>query len=124
MFGSSLPPVVCRRVRFLFALLLSISVWWCPTHIVLSIVKIRSMEKTANQICACEKMTRLNKTDMVVAFYQLFQLLLIDHGNTTLRMLLVTCVWRTPSSLPCSLKRTCTRVHLGRSVRLCCSICC
>jgi hypothetical protein len=32
-FGSSLPPVVCRRAHVLFTLF--VCVYWCPTHIVL-----------------------------------------------------------------------------------------
>ena len=35
MFGSSLLPVVCRRVHVLFTLFVFVYVWWCPTHIVL-----------------------------------------------------------------------------------------
>jgi hypothetical protein len=35
MFGSSLPPVVCRRDRVLFKLFLFVCVLWCPTHILL-----------------------------------------------------------------------------------------
>jgi hypothetical protein len=35
MSGSSLPPVVCRRDRVLFSLLVFVCTLWCPTHIVL-----------------------------------------------------------------------------------------
>jgi len=35
MFGSSLPPIVCRRVHVVFRLFVFTSVWWCPTNIVL-----------------------------------------------------------------------------------------
>ena len=35
MFGSSFPPVVCRKEHVLFTLFVFILVWWCPTHIVL-----------------------------------------------------------------------------------------
>jgi len=35
MFGSSYPPVVCRRVHVLFTLFVFVYVKWCPTHIVL-----------------------------------------------------------------------------------------
>ena len=35
MFGSSLPPVVCRRAHVLFTLFMLVFVQWCPTHIVL-----------------------------------------------------------------------------------------
>jgi len=35
MFGSSLPPVVCRRAHVLFTLFVFACVYWCPTHIVL-----------------------------------------------------------------------------------------
>ena len=35
MFGSSLPPVVCRRALVLFTLFVFALVEWCPTHIVL-----------------------------------------------------------------------------------------
>ena len=30
MFGSSLPPVVCRRAHVLFTLFVFVYVWWCP----------------------------------------------------------------------------------------------
>jgi hypothetical protein len=33
IFGSSLPPVVCRMDHFLFTLFLFVCIWWCPTHI-------------------------------------------------------------------------------------------
>ena len=33
MFGSSLPPVVCRRAHVLFMLFVCVCVRWCPTHI-------------------------------------------------------------------------------------------
>ena len=33
MFGSSLPPVVCRRAYFLFMLFMLAYVQWCPKHI-------------------------------------------------------------------------------------------
>ena len=35
IFGSSLPPVVCRRAHVLFALFVFVCVYWCPTPIVL-----------------------------------------------------------------------------------------
>jgi hypothetical protein len=35
LFGSSLPPVVCRRAHFLLTLFVFVYVSWCPTHIVL-----------------------------------------------------------------------------------------
>ena len=35
LFGSSLPPVVCRRAHVLFTLFVFACVWWCPAHIVL-----------------------------------------------------------------------------------------
>jgi hypothetical protein len=35
MFGSSLPPVVCRRPHVLFTLFMFVWVQWCPTHVVL-----------------------------------------------------------------------------------------
>ena len=35
MFGSSLPPVVCRRAHVLFTSSVFICAQWCPTHIVL-----------------------------------------------------------------------------------------
>ena len=35
MFGSSLPPVVCRRAHVLFTLFVLVCALWCPTHIVL-----------------------------------------------------------------------------------------
>jgi hypothetical protein len=35
MFGSSLPPVICRGANILFTLFVFVCVWWCPTHIVL-----------------------------------------------------------------------------------------
>ena len=35
MFGSSLPPVVCRKAHILFTLLMLAYVNLCPTHIVL-----------------------------------------------------------------------------------------
>ena len=35
MFGSSLPPIVCRRTHVLFTLFLFACVKWCPTHIVI-----------------------------------------------------------------------------------------
>ena len=35
LFGSSLPPVVCRRAHVLFTLFLFVCVKWCPTHIML-----------------------------------------------------------------------------------------
>jgi hypothetical protein len=35
MFGSSLPPVVCRRAHVLFTLFVLAVVYWCPAHIVL-----------------------------------------------------------------------------------------
>ena len=35
MFGSSSPPIVCRRVHVLFTLVMFICVQWFPTHIVL-----------------------------------------------------------------------------------------
>ena len=35
MFGSSLPPVVCRRTRVLFTLFVFVYIWWRLTHIVL-----------------------------------------------------------------------------------------
>ena len=34
MFGSFLPPVVCRRARVLFMLSVLVCAYWCPTHIV------------------------------------------------------------------------------------------
>ena len=38
MFGSSLPPVVCRMVHVLFMLFVFVCELWCPTHIVLCFV--------------------------------------------------------------------------------------
>ena len=35
MFGSSLPPVVCRSAHVLFSLFVFVCAWWCSTHIVL-----------------------------------------------------------------------------------------
>ena len=35
MFGSSLPPVVCRRDHVLFMLFVFVWAQWCPTHILL-----------------------------------------------------------------------------------------
>jgi hypothetical protein len=35
LLGSSLPPVVCRRVHVLFTLFVFVCVQWCPTNIVL-----------------------------------------------------------------------------------------
>ena len=35
LFGSSLPPVVCRRTHVLFTLFVFVYVQQCPTHIVL-----------------------------------------------------------------------------------------
>ena len=35
MFGSSVPPIVCRRAHVLFTLFMFVCVWWRPTHIVL-----------------------------------------------------------------------------------------
>ena len=35
MFGSSLPPVVCKRTHVLFTSFMFVCVSWCPTHIVL-----------------------------------------------------------------------------------------
>ena len=35
MFGSSLPPVVCRKAHVLFMLLVFVCTQWCLTHIVL-----------------------------------------------------------------------------------------
>ena len=35
MFGTSLPPVVCRRAHDLFTLFVCACAYWCPTHIVL-----------------------------------------------------------------------------------------
>ena len=35
MYGSSLPPVVCRRTRVLFTLFVFVCIQWCPTHIVM-----------------------------------------------------------------------------------------
>ena len=35
MFGSSSPPVVCRRARVLSTLVVFAYIWWCPTHNVL-----------------------------------------------------------------------------------------
>ena len=35
MFGSSLPPVVCRKAHVLFTLFVSVCAQWCPTHIAL-----------------------------------------------------------------------------------------
>ena len=32
MFGSSLPSVICRRVRVLFRSFVFVCVQWCPTH--------------------------------------------------------------------------------------------
>ena len=33
-FGSSLPPIVCRRAHVLFPICVLVRVKWCPTHIV------------------------------------------------------------------------------------------
>jgi len=33
MFGSSLPPVVCRKSHVIFILFVLVNVWWCPTPI-------------------------------------------------------------------------------------------
>ena len=38
MFGSSLPPFVCRRVHVLFTLFVFVCVEWCLIHIVLCFV--------------------------------------------------------------------------------------
>ena len=38
LFGSSLPPVVCRRAHVLFTLFVFVCVYWCPTHIVLCVL--------------------------------------------------------------------------------------
>ena len=35
LFGSSLPPVVCRRAHVLFMLFVFVCIQWCPTHNVL-----------------------------------------------------------------------------------------
>ena len=35
MFGSSFPPVVCRRAHVLFTLFVFVCIQYCPTHIVL-----------------------------------------------------------------------------------------
>ena len=35
MFGSPLPPVVCKRTHVLFTLFVFVCVQWCPAHIVL-----------------------------------------------------------------------------------------
>ena len=35
MFGSSLPPVICRKAHVLFTLYMFAWIKWCPTHIVL-----------------------------------------------------------------------------------------
>jgi hypothetical protein len=35
MFGSSLPPIVCRRAHVLSTLFVLACIYWCPTHIVL-----------------------------------------------------------------------------------------
>jgi len=35
MFGSSLPPVVCRRAHVLFTLFVFVCLEWCPIHFVL-----------------------------------------------------------------------------------------
>jgi len=35
MFGSFLPPVVCRMAHVLFTLFVFVCLKWCPTHIVL-----------------------------------------------------------------------------------------
>jgi hypothetical protein len=37
MFGSSLPPVVCKRAHVLFTLFVFVCVYWCPTHIMLCV---------------------------------------------------------------------------------------
>jgi hypothetical protein len=42
MFGSSLPPVVCRRTHVFFTLFVFACVMWCPTHIVLCFVLFSS----------------------------------------------------------------------------------
>ena len=34
MFGSSLPPVVCRRYHALFTLFVFVYMYWCTTHVV------------------------------------------------------------------------------------------
>jgi hypothetical protein len=34
MFGSSLPPVVCRKAHVLITLFVFVCAQWCPTHIV------------------------------------------------------------------------------------------
>jgi hypothetical protein len=38
LFGSSLPPVVCRRAQVLFMLFVFACLSWRPTHIVLYFV--------------------------------------------------------------------------------------
>jgi hypothetical protein len=35
MFGSSLPPVACRRAHVLHTFFVFAYMWWCPTHIAL-----------------------------------------------------------------------------------------
>ena len=35
MFGSSLPPVVCRKAHVLYTLFVSVCAQWCPTYIAL-----------------------------------------------------------------------------------------
>ena len=35
MFGSSFPPVVCKRAHVLFTLVVFVCAYWCPIHIVL-----------------------------------------------------------------------------------------
>ena len=37
MFGSSLPPVVCRRAHVLHTFFVFAYMWWCPTHIALCV---------------------------------------------------------------------------------------
>jgi len=41
IFGSSLPPVVCRRVHVLFTFFVFVCVKWCPTHVVLGFFFLR-----------------------------------------------------------------------------------
>ena len=42
MFGSSLPPVVCRKAHVLFTLFVCVCVYWCPTYCVMLVFCLSS----------------------------------------------------------------------------------
>ena len=60
MFGSRLPPVVCRRAHVLFMLFVFICIW-CPTHIVFCFVFLRLVYPmlTVSLDCFCFVFLRL-----------------------------------------------------------------